>query len=103
MSEVEARPGDIFVVEHQIFLVGHQIIRVVKKGKVMWEVQTLRSGEWGSPARRKIKTFLPVDPAADLAKLNSELADARDTLRRAMRAADDEYRAALVAATERTK
>jgi hypothetical protein len=74
-------PGTIIIIEHTAFLDKWQLVRVVKTGKVMWEVEPVRrrgiSLEEGvcfdAPCRRKVAWWKEVPPEADIADLHHKM------------------------------
>lgn len=59
---MDAKAGDIIVTESQTFLDAYVVCRVIKIGKVMWEVETMRKDfreGWffEKPNRRKVRSY----------------------------------------------
>lgn len=55
--------GDIGLVESNVFLSSHDVVRVFKVGKVLWEVEKYHPDTgWGRPRRRKVAEFYRIAP-----------------------------------------
>ena len=68
--------GDVVLVRNDTFWSPiWQIVRVVKVGRVMWEIEPYtQRGEWGEPRKRKVEAFAFFD--GDVAQVSQRLRSA---------------------------
>jgi hypothetical protein len=83
--------GDIIIVEHSYVYDRHVVARVVKVGKVMWELEVRRRKEWAPAARQKVLSWLGVDKSSDPDSLVDQLRNANDRLVAGQRQVKDQY------------
>lgn len=84
--------GDTVIIEHPYVYDRHIVARVVKVGKVMWEVEARSSRrEWGAASRRKVLSYLPVDASRDPDELVEQLRNASDRLVAAQKQVKSQY------------
>lgn len=92
MSE-KPEPGAIVIIEHPYMLDRHSLARVVKVGKVMWEVEHRGRSGWERAARRKVEMWDLVPEGADPDLLKSILHKMAEDLHSSIAALRRDYRA----------
>jgi hypothetical protein len=87
--------GDVVLVRNETFLSPiWQIGRIVKVGKVMWEIEPYsQRGEWGEPRKRKVEAF--VFFKGDVAQASQRLMSAEAHRNKVKKDADANYNATV--------
>lgn len=92
---IDIKPGDHIAIEGLTYD-SYVICRVVKIGKVMWEVEQLRwNGEYDRPTRRKVGSRVLHYRGNDPLSMSIELKERKDRLWKAERDMKAEYHAAI--------
>lgn len=90
--------GDIIAyADYELSIPRWKVARVVKAGRVMWELELLDlyRKEFGVPQRRKVSRWVPV--VADPVKAGSLFREAEGTMYAAHNAAAEEYQKSCIA------
>lgn len=92
-------PGTVVLIEHTMWQDKWQLARVVKTGKVMWEIEpVVRDGIGGqeikfdAPCRRKVAWWREIPPGTNIAKLHFQMTDLYDLQRQQKRQAVEDYK-----------
>lgn len=96
MGEI-IQPGAHIVADGRVFRDSYEVLRVVKVGKVMWEVERLRkNGEYDRPTRCKVGRYLLYNGDAPV-QIAIAVDAARDDLWRKEKELRAQYHAGIAA------
>lgn len=88
-DKIEVAPGDIGIFRDNDWL-RFSLLRVVKVGAVMWEVEEYWGG-WGRPARRKVTNWTPLPNDIDPQEVKRWLSNRADLCAAQRRAVEESY------------